>query len=70
MQVNVECRISRHRWEMLDEDAQHQVKVLSQEFAEDFGIEWEFDYYWIRFIPEQFLLAKLKFPLTFVEAFD
>jgi hypothetical protein len=64
-----ELRISRYHWEELDEDKQHEIKTLSQEYSSDFGLNWEYNYYWIRFTEEQFFLAKLKFGHLFSRAF-
>jgi len=65
-----ELRISRNQWEMLDELRQQDIKELSQDFADDFGLEWEYDYYWLRFNDEQFFLAKIKYAELFSKAFS
>jgi len=55
----IERRISEHRWNDLDEDEQHQIKRIVRRYASDFGFDFEFQYYWMRFTPENWLLANL-----------
>jgi hypothetical protein len=55
----VEIRISRALWELLTEEQQAAVKTLSQKYAYDFGYDLEWEFFWIRFTPENWLLANL-----------
>lgn len=56
----IERRISQHRWNDLDEDEQHRIKSVVREYANDFGFDFEFEYYWMRFTPEAWLMANIK----------
>ena len=55
----IEIRIARYAWDDLQEEQQQAVKQLSQQYAYDFGYDWEFEFFWLRFTPENWLLLNL-----------
>jgi len=60
--ANIERRIAQYRWDELNEDEQNQVKLFTREYAKGFGYDHEFEYYWMMFEQEQWLLANLTDP--------
>lgn len=55
----IEIRIARYAWDDMQEEQQQAVKQLSQQYAYDFGYDWEFEFFWLRFTPENWLLLNL-----------
>ena len=55
----VEVRIGRYVWEEMTEEQQAAVKKLSQRYAYDFGYDWEFEFFWLKFTPENWLMINL-----------
>jgi len=53
-----------HRFNLLSLPAQEDIKLLAREFAINYGYQWEFEYYWINFNEEDWLLANIKFPIA------
>jgi hypothetical protein len=51
--------ISRHRWEMLNELQQSKIKFIVKNYSTDMGYDHNYEYYWIEFSKEQYLLAEL-----------
>lgn len=44
-------------------DANRQlIKCMAQDFADDMGIDWEFEYRWMTLSDESYMLALLKYP--------
>ena len=60
--TEVEIRIGRHIWEDLTEEQQGAVKQLSQQYAYDFGYDWQWEFFWIRFTPENWVMVNVKEP--------
>ena len=56
----VEIRIGVYIWQELSEEQHALVKTLSQKYAYDFGYDMEWEFFWIRFTPENWLLANLQ----------
>ena len=62
MVSEVEVRISQHIWQMLSEEQQAAVKTLAQQYAYDFGYDMHWEFFWIRFTPENWVLVNVKEP--------
>ena len=58
----VETRISTYRFAEMDEDTEHDLKVVCKNFAKTMMFNFEFDYYAVYWTPENWLLAKLAMP--------
>jgi hypothetical protein len=58
----VETRISLHRWAMLSEEQEQEIKDISKKFAQYMNYEFEYEYYSVFFTKENWLLAKLANP--------
>lgn len=56
----IEVRIADHQWHNLHTDAQIKIKELARDLGSDYGYDFEYNYYWIKFTKENFLLAKIK----------
>ena len=51
--------ISRVRWEMFSELQQNKIKTIVKNYSTDMGYDHNYEYYWIEFSKEQYLLAEL-----------
>lgn len=56
---DVEVRIGRHIWEEMTEEQQAAVKELSQRYAYDFGYDWQWEFFWLKFTPENWLMINM-----------
>lgn len=53
-------RISQHVWrDIIDERTRNQIRDIATRYACDFGYDFEFEYIWITFTDENYLLARI-----------
>ena len=54
--------ISSEIWQLLEEEEQLTLKELNQRLASDFGFNFEYEYFWIKWTKESWLQASLTAP--------
>ena len=57
--TEIEIRIARYAWDDMSADKQGAIKQLSQQYAYDIGYDWEFEFFWLRFTPENWMLLNI-----------
>jgi len=58
----IDLRIGRHHWDLLDELQQADIKQMAEQYARDFGYDWDWEFFWLKFDEEQFFLMNLEHP--------
>jgi hypothetical protein len=58
----IERRIPDHKWLDYSAEDRHSVKQICSDYASEWGWCLEWDYIWIRFTPENLVLANIKYP--------
>ena len=56
----MEYRIADYRWEDLSKNCQSRIRTVIRHHATATGYDHEFNYYWCRFTPETWFLARLE----------
>lgn len=59
--------VAEYQFQTTTDQLRQQIKQLAQEYADDMGIDWEFEYRWMTIPDDAYLLAVLKYP-TLVRA--
>jgi hypothetical protein len=59
----IKLTIAEYQFLSTTAENQQRLKSIASEFAESTGIDWEFEYRWMMLTDENYLIAKLKYPL-------
>ncbi len=54
--------VAEYQFQTTTDELRQQIKHMAQDFADDMGIDWQFEYRWMILTDESYLLAKLKYP--------
>lgn len=58
----IELRINTWEFGELSHNLQALTNVMVREYATEWGLDHDFDYYWLQITPEQFVMANIKYP--------
>lgn len=53
--------VSEYQFQTTTEENRLRIKAMAREFADDSGIDWQYEYRWMTMTDEAFLLARLKY---------
>ncbi len=54
--------VAEYQFQTTTDELRQLIKQMAEDFAQDQGIDWQFEYRWMTMTDQAFLLAKLKYP--------
>lgn len=53
--------ITEYQYASTTDEVRKQIHAMMQEYSQNSGIDWQFEYRWADFLEEDYLLALLKY---------